>query len=67
MSQVVKENMVGEDGKMLNWEERNRKEYESLKSKHNDDDAENSEENDEDELAHLKRRLRKEIHVKRAF
>jgi hypothetical protein len=27
MSQVVKENMVGEDGKMLNWEERNRKEY----------------------------------------
>ncbi len=38
-----------------------------MKSKQNDDEAENSEENDEDELAHLKRRLRKEIHVKRAF
>jgi hypothetical protein len=25
MSQVVKENMVGEDGKILNWEERNKK------------------------------------------
>lgn len=25
MSQVVKDNMVGEDGKILNWEERNKK------------------------------------------
>ncbi len=67
MSGFVKKSLTGEGEKLVDWEEKNKKDYDSIKSKGKEEDQNSEEaEQEEDELAQLKRRLKKQIKTKRA-
>lgn len=69
MSSMVKNSIKGDATKIVDWEDKNKKDYESISHKpENDDEADGSDHYDEeDELAQLKKRLKKEIMTKKAI
>lgn len=68
MTSMVKNSLKGDGGQIIDWEQKNRKEYESISQKPDNDDPDMSQHNEEeDELAQLKKRLKKEINMKKAY